>query len=189
MGTVTRVKIIAKDDGFTMAFLDMSRIEEAERAVQKLQRHKMGDKQIRVQFARERKRHDRNERGSRENTPERGFRGDFRKESDVRQRFQGEDRGRTEGRGRGRDGGFGDRPRGGGDYGDRGDRGGGDGGERRPMKCFKCQGEGHISKNCPGEDQGRYGDRGEDQGRYGERGERSNRKAAEKMSEDEFNDY
>lgn len=82
-GAVNRIKIIKKDDGFTLAFVDMGSIEEAERAVQRMNRQKIGDKSIRVQFAREKKQDEKFGGGgdrSRDNSRERGnFRNDFRK--------------------------------------------------------------------------------------------------------------
>ena len=85
---------------------------------------------------------------------------------------------------------------------DRGRGGFRDGGERKPVKCFKCQGEGHISKNCPAGDNevpsrndndrsGRYDDRNQrgDRNEHSDRNDRVKPKQPEKMSEDEFDDY
>ena len=154
-GSVNRIKIIKKDDGFTLAFLDMGSVEEAERALQKMNRYKIGDKSIRVQFAREKRQDEKFGGGdrSRDNSREKGnFRNDFRNEGDTRRRFDGgEERGRGRGGrgGGGRGGDFGGRGgrdgggRGGFRENDRGDDRGGnrDGGDRRPpLICHKCQG-------------------------------------------------
>lgn len=61
--------------------------------------------------------------------------------------------------------------------GDRGDRGG----ERGPPKCYKCQGMGHISKNCP------QGDGDNQSQRRPNQDTRSSKpmRPADKMSEDD----
>lgn len=56
-------------------------------------------------------------------------------------------------------------------------------GERGPIKCYKCQGVGHISKNCTGGEA--------EQKRPGQGSDMKSRpvKQADKMSEDECCDY
>ena len=80
VGVVTRVKITKKDDGFTFAFLDMESVDIAERAIQRFQRYKIGEKMIRVQFARPKPGSDQRGPNNRDNSREKGgFRGDFKK--------------------------------------------------------------------------------------------------------------
>ena len=141
----------------------MGSVEEAERALHKMNRSKIGEKSIRVQFARDRRQDEKFGGGdrSRDNSREKGnFKNDFRNEGDTRRRFEGaEERGRGRGSRGGRGGDFGGRGgggRGGFRENDRGDDRGGsrDAGERRPpLICHKCQGEGHFAKNCPGQNQ------------------------------------
>jgi RNA recognition motif-containing protein len=120
---VTRLFLKKKDDGFTFAHITYETIDEARNAVEKLNRRKIGAKNIRVQFGRDNPNprgdsrdgsQDRNkqDRGSGGNRGGRGgFRGDgdFRKDSDTRRRFDNDNGGRGGGNGRGRGGRDGDR--------------------------------------------------------------------------------
>lgn len=166
-----------KEDGFTFAYITYQDINEARNAVEKLNRRKIGDKSIKVVFSRERSESKDNEGGRGGDRDQgRGGRGGFQqRDSDTRRKF--DDNGD---RGRGR-------PRESFENGGNRDRGFNQGEKRGPMKCFKCQEEGHISKNCPreGGNDGRQREQGQwDQGQRS-RGDYKPKPKMEKMSEDE----
>ena len=129
IGTVIRINLRKKDDGFVFAFISYDSLDDAEKAVAKLNRKKIGEKFISVKFAKNR------EGKPDEQKREGGRRPDQKNDFEPRKKF---DSNKKDFEGK-RD--FGERRN--------GDRPGRNDGERKPMKCFKCHGEGHMSKNCP----------------------------------------
>ena len=174
VGSVNRINLKKKDDGFTFAFVSYDSVSEAEKAIHSLHRRKMGSKFINVKFAKG-KDDGPPKRDNRDGGDEgRGFggRGGPKKEYDSHRNKSREfDGGNRESR----------PPR---DFNRDGDR--------KPMKCFKCHGEGHMSRNCP-EDGGNSGrerhDRQDRQERHDRYEKKETQKKVEKMSESEFEDY
>jgi RNA recognition motif-containing protein len=184
-GLVQRVMLKKKDNGFTFAHVHYQSIEEASAAIDQLNRRKMGGRTIKVQFSREMNPNENHQNWTpRDKSPDRtdhfGPRkfNDFQRQSDTRRRFEesGEFYGRGRG-GRGRLGGFHEDL----DYGTSKEFR--EGGQRANVKCFKCQGEGHISKACPFEGEDRKGNFGGDM--KGGKGA----KQGDKMTEEGFSDF
>lgn len=84
-----------KEDGFTFAHIHYETVSEAQDAIEKLNRRRINNKNIKVQFGRDRvdskdgrgDSRDRNDRfgGGQDRG---GPKGDYRKESDTRRRFE-----------------------------------------------------------------------------------------------------
>lgn len=120
IGSVNRLNLKRKDDGFTFAFISYDDVADAERATQRLNRKKVDGKFISVKFAKQQANF-KNEGQKRDNNDRDFGQKNFgeKKKFDNKREF------------------------------DRDPRRDGNREERKPMKCFKCHGEGHISKNCP----------------------------------------
>lgn len=131
-GTIKRINIKRKDDGFTFGFVDYDSPKQASRAVEACHRKKIKGKIINVRLSnppkKEGGRGGFEQKGGRDFGDKKGFGG---KKFEDRKREPDNERSGRDNRG-GRDN-------------NRDNRGG----ERRPMKCFKCQEEGHMSRNCP----------------------------------------
>lgn len=81
IGSVNRVNLRKKDDGFVFAFISYDSLDDAERAVAKLNRKKMGEKFISVKYAKNR------EGKPDEQRKEGGRRPDQRNDSEPRKKF------------------------------------------------------------------------------------------------------
>ena len=126
VATVSRINLRKKDDGFVFAFISYDSVDDAEKALAKLNRKKIGEKFISVKFAKSKE--GKPEEQKRDNDRRKPYqRNDF----EERKKFDSNNK-RDEGRR---------------DFGNKRNNGN-DNGERKPMKCFKCHGEGHISRNC-----------------------------------------